>query len=161
MRVYHNSSIDASIVCELECLKDEESSLIDNSDFCDVSEIKINLNGTILDPDDYIIPRSWRWFPIGDSFVDLFSSRDSDSYIFQREVDSVRVWLESNKIGHIMRDHPWHSNIMLGGMWGLKLSVNRKLANQIYKILIDPKIMNEFYPNNNGPKGEIFTFHNS
>ena len=45
----------------------------------------------------------WRWLPIGDSFVDIFSSRDSDSYFLQREVDSVNVWLSSNKPGHIMR----------------------------------------------------------
>ena len=45
----------------------------------------------------------WRWFPIGDSFVDVFSSRDTDSYIIQREIDSVNAWLESDKVGHIMR----------------------------------------------------------
>ena len=45
----------------------------------------------------------WRWFPIGDIFVQVFSSRDSDSKIIQRELDSVDVWLKSNKSGHIMR----------------------------------------------------------
>lgn len=45
----------------------------------------------------------WRFFPMGDYFVDLFSSRDSDSRILQREIDSVAVWLNSEKAGHIMR----------------------------------------------------------
>lgn len=35
--------------------------------------------------------------------VDVFSSRDTDSYILQRELDSVNVWLSSDKPGHIMR----------------------------------------------------------
>jgi len=45
----------------------------------------------------------WRWFPINDRFVDAFMSRDSESLIIQREVDSVNVWLQSDKVGHIMR----------------------------------------------------------
>ncbi len=45
----------------------------------------------------------WRWFPIGDRFVDLWLSRDSDSMIYQREVDAVDAWLKSDKLVHIMR----------------------------------------------------------
>ena len=45
----------------------------------------------------------WRWFPIGDRFVDLWSSRDTDSMIHQREVDAVDAWLQSDKLVHIMR----------------------------------------------------------
>ena len=46
----------------------------------------------------------WRWLPIGDGFVEAFSSRDTDSYLLQREVDSVNVWTKSSdKLGHIMR----------------------------------------------------------
>ncbi len=45
----------------------------------------------------------WRWFPISDDFVDIFSSRDSDSTLIQREKDSVDVWLKSNNLFHIMR----------------------------------------------------------
>ena len=45
----------------------------------------------------------WRWLPIGDSFVDVFNSRETDSFILQRELDSVQYWLKSNKTDHIMR----------------------------------------------------------
>jgi hypothetical protein len=51
----------------------------------------------------YMNSMKWRWFPINDPFVDAFMSRDADSLIIQREVDSVKVWLESDKVGHIMR----------------------------------------------------------
>ena len=45
----------------------------------------------------------WRWLPIADLFVDIFSSRDIDSVLLQREVDSVNTWLNSTKVGHMMR----------------------------------------------------------
>ena len=51
----------------------------------------------------YIHAMMWRWFPIRDQFVDVFMSRDSDSTIFQREIDSVNAWLNTDKVGHIMR----------------------------------------------------------
>ena len=57
IRIYHDDTILESIKCEIECHKDENNKLMDNS----------------------------------------------DSLIIQREIDSVQVWLNSNKIGHIMR----------------------------------------------------------
>lgn len=54
----------------------------------------------------FIHPTIWRYLTLGDEFVDVVSFRDSDSFIFQREVDSVNVWLKSNdKIAHIMRGY--------------------------------------------------------
>ena len=45
----------------------------------------------------------WRFLPAGDSFVDLFMSRDTDSLIHERERDAVNQWLESDKAAHMMR----------------------------------------------------------
>ena len=70
---------------------------MDNVDFCDVTNMSGGLNL------DYMMPMSWRWLPIGDSFVDLFVSRDTDSCIFDREVAAVKEWLNSNTLFHIMR----------------------------------------------------------
>ena len=111
MRVYHDSSIDPNLKCELECLKDENGNLLDNVDFCNIEQVpghqnpKLNYN---IGFESYWIatymhPMKWRWFPISDPFVDAFMSRDTDSLILQREVDSVNAWLESDKVGHIMR----------------------------------------------------------
>ena len=121
MRIHHDSSIDQSLKCELECLNDANGNLLDNVDFCDVekvpghqntrfahykwsdivqdnaSELECSWNAT------YMNSMKWRWLPINDPFVDAFMSRDADSLILQREVDSVKVWLESDKVGHIMR----------------------------------------------------------
>ena len=108
MRVHYDQSINKSIICEIECQRDSTSgALLDNADFCDINNIQMKLdaqasNNSRLNA-SYIHSMKWRWFPIGDSFVDVFSSRDTDSYLLQREVDSVNVWLNSNKISHIMR----------------------------------------------------------
>ncbi len=117
MRVYHDSSIKSTIKCDLECLKDETGNLINNVDFCNVENMFGHQNpqfnhGKWLEKNTssqatwsgiYIHAFIWRWFPIGDLFVNVFSSRDADAKILQREVDSVNVWLNSNKVGHIMR----------------------------------------------------------
>jgi len=106
IRVYYDNSIDKSIICEVECEKDELGKLLDNTDFCYVNKINLKLNSSekssILNG-GYLDGTKWRWFPLGDSFVDVFSSRDIDSYVIQREFDSVSAWLKSEKHGHIMR----------------------------------------------------------
>jgi len=102
IRIYHDDTILKSIKCEIECLTDETGKIIDNSDFCDINKLPLFLSNehtwSIL-----IHKAMWRFLPIGDSFVDVFISRDSDSSIIQREIDSVNIWLKSNKTGHIMR----------------------------------------------------------
>jgi hypothetical protein len=116
IRIYYDHSINQSIICEIECQKNQKSiysSYIDNIDFCNAEKISLNLKDyyfyqykeaqRISINLSYIHSMKWRWLPIGDDFVDVFSSRDTDSYILQREIDSVKVWLESDKVGHVMR----------------------------------------------------------
>ena len=111
MRVHYDQSINKSTICEIECQQNEtDGSYLDNSDFCNINDINLKLsyleNSSRIDLKlnaNYMHSMKWRWLPIGDSFVDIFSSRDSDSYIIQREIDSVNVWLNSDKLGHIMR----------------------------------------------------------
>ena len=97
--------------CELECLKDSGGNLYDNVDFCDVEQIpRIPSNVSTLSVDHllnwnatYIHSSMWRYLAIGDSFVDAFMSRDLDMEIFDREIQAVNEWLDSDKAGHIMR----------------------------------------------------------
>ena len=117
MRVFHDYSINKTIKCQMECLRDESNLFYDNVDFCNI-ETDIRTRPKILSEFlnetniivsfsqhnlSYIHAMMWRFLPIGDNFVEVFSSRDTDSYLLQREVDSVNVWLDSNKIGHVMR----------------------------------------------------------
>ena len=46
--------------------------------------------------------------PIGDPLVDTLLSRDLDSRPNEREQRAVTEWLQSNKIFHLMLDHPHH-----------------------------------------------------
>jgi hypothetical protein len=62
----------------------------------------------------------WRFYCASDHTVDAMISRDTDSRLNIREQQAVNEWLQSNKGFHIMRDHPFHSTEILGGMWGAK-----------------------------------------
>ena len=53
--------------------------------------------------------------PLLDELVDAFMSRDTDSLILPREQYAVEDWLISDKTFHVMRDHPGHCIVMLGG----------------------------------------------
>ena len=152
MRVYHDSSINRSVVCDIECQTDDNGTLIDNSDFCDLSDFKAVSNGKIVRPVEYVLPRMWRFLAVGDSFIDIMMSRDTDSYIFQRELDSVNVWLNSDKLFHIMRDHPQHTVEILAGMWGFKLKDNKLLSRRIFDLSIDQNVQKVLDPNNTRPK---------
>ena len=97
MRIYHDNSIDQSIICKIECSND-------HVEFCSIHSVPNSIQNrqNVLDM-NYIHSMMWRFLPIGDTFVDYFMSRDLDSLILKREFDSVREWLSSDKIGHIMR----------------------------------------------------------
>lgn len=62
----------------------------------------------------------WRFKAASLSNVDVMISRDCDSRLSLREKAAVDEWIASDKQWHIMRDHPWHGSLMLGGMWGVK-----------------------------------------
>jgi hypothetical protein len=91
IRIYHDNTLN---YCEVECQLDD-----DIIDFCNIEKFpNISVN--------YMHKMNWRWLPIGDSFVDVFNARDTDSAILQRELDSVQYWLlKSNKTAHIMRGY--------------------------------------------------------
>jgi hypothetical protein len=101
IRVYHDNSLSQEKICKYTCLSDTSGVLIDNIDFCDVSRIDSNLETTTSF--FHVHAMMWRFLPIGDSFVNRFMSRDTDSWITERERDSVAVWLNSKTILHAMR----------------------------------------------------------
>ena len=46
--------------------------------------------------------------------------RDADSMMSLREARAVEQWVVSERVGHIIRDHPFHSAPILAGLWGLR-----------------------------------------
>ena len=76
-------------------------------------------------------PAFWRFLPASDPEVGLLLVRDTDSPVTPREVAAVNEWLASDKLVHIMRDHPKHEYPMLAGMWGCRTSCLRNINERI------------------------------
>ncbi|KAL7644100.1 UNVERIFIED_CONTAM: hypothetical protein RMT77_004923 [Armadillidium vulgare] len=106
--VTRSNGYATQVLCDVYCSDDQV-------DLCDVSNLPIigstyrNYNGMF-----------WRFLPLGDPTVHIFLSRDLDSVIQRREFEAVSEWLISNKTFHVMRDHPSHKPVILGGLWGAK-----------------------------------------
>jgi hypothetical protein len=60
----------------------------------------------------------WRFLVLDDLTVDYYLIRDCDGRFTNRERVAVEEWLNSSFKFHAMRDHPFHSIPMMGGMWG-------------------------------------------
>jgi hypothetical protein len=67
-------------------------------------------------------PATWRFEAIDNPEVEFMMSRDVDTQILLREKLAVQQWLNSDKLLHIMRDHPWHNYKIQAGMFGVKKS---------------------------------------
>jgi protein O-GlcNAc transferase len=65
-------------------------------------------------------PMMWRFETIDDPNVEIMMSRDTDTRFTTREVLAVNEWINSDKLFHIMRDHPHHGFCILGGMFGTR-----------------------------------------
>jgi hypothetical protein len=67
-----------------------------------------------------IKPMMWRFEAIDEPDVEIMMSRDTDTRFTLREKLAVDDWLKTDKIFHIMRDHPFHNFLILGGMFGTR-----------------------------------------
>jgi protein O-GlcNAc transferase len=89
-----------------------------------------------------IKPMTWRFESIDHPDVEINLSRDTDTRFLLREKLAVEEWIKSDKIFHIMRDHPHHRHRILGGMFGIK----KNTIIKSWKKLINNKI------SQNGPR---------
>jgi hypothetical protein len=62
----------------------------------------------------------WRFLIHDFDDIDRYVIRDADSRLGDRERSAVNEWIDSGTSLHIMRDHPHHRFLILGGMWGMK-----------------------------------------
>ena len=102
-----------------------------------VEELKShdNVELIIMDEDDGWNGMYWRFYPINDEDVDIMISRDVDCRLSNRDAHAVHEWIQSGKILHIMRDHPMHSEPIMGGMWGCR---TKELFENIIKEVYEP-----------------------
>ena len=103
----------------------------------------------------------WRFFTISDSSVDLTCLRDLDSKLLKRDSDAVKVWLESGKLVHIMRDRPFHSVPILGGMWRFRNELNRELGFKIAKLSVEKSMLRDPVKQGEANKGDDQSFLHS
>jgi hypothetical protein len=101
----------------------------DNSDEKLIETIKgDNVEVILVNSKDSFHGMFWRFWASEDPEVDFFLSRDCDSRFSDREISAIKEWLESDKNFHIMRDHPYHTVPILGGMWGCRNGLMRKIG---------------------------------
>jgi hypothetical protein len=65
----------------------------------------------------------WRFQAFFEEDADRVLIRDADSRISHRELFAIKLWLASDKDAHIIRDHPLHQSLVMGGMWGSRASL--------------------------------------
>jgi hypothetical protein len=90
-----------------------------------------NVEVVLVDSKDSFHGMFWRFYAACDSEVDIMLSRDCDSRFSDREYYAIQDWLKSDKDFHIMRDHPYHTVPILGGMWGCKNGILRDIDKDI------------------------------
>jgi hypothetical protein len=101
------------------------------------NEIILKLRSTpnceviLMDDDGNWVGMFWRFYACMDA--DVMISRDTDSRLSIREKLAVDEWLNSNKNFHIMRDHPYHTTQILGGMWGCRNGILKDMGQLIEK----------------------------
>jgi len=86
-----------------------------------------NVEVILVDSKDSFHGMFWRFWAAEEEEVDVFLSRDCDSRFSYREVSAINEWLDSDKDFHIMRDHPYHTVPVLGGMWGCRNGLMKKI----------------------------------
>ena len=79
--------------------------------------------------DQSVFGMFWRFYSMFQSDSDIVISRDCDSRLSERELKCVNEWIESDLKFSVIRDHYRHYDWpMLGGMWGMKGTMDRDLV---------------------------------
>ena len=83
----------------------------------------------IHDPNLKQLKPIWRFLASDDPEIDYFICRDADSRLNIQEALAVNDWVQSGLPFHVMRDHVYHMEVMLAGMWGGVAGVLPNLQN--------------------------------
>jgi hypothetical protein len=67
-----------------------------------------------------MVNKFYRFFAVDDPSVEVCIVRDADSRVYERDQACIKEFLHSDKLVHIIRDHPNHHHAMMAGMWGVK-----------------------------------------
>ena len=97
-RIYHDASVPGDVIERLDGM---------GAQLILVSGALANLHGGF-----------WRFAVANDPTVERFIIRDADGRLNDRDATAVQAWVNSNQSFHVMRDHIYHTDLILAGMWG-------------------------------------------
>ena len=111
---------------------------LDNSVPLDIIAEYKQMGAEVIDMtgSDVIGGMFWRFLPFIDESVGVFCVRDADSRLTKREKVAVDEWIDSKTALHVMRDHPHHNYVVLGGMFGFNNNISRFPFLEEYKKFI-------------------------
>lgn len=91
------------------------------------------------------INMSYRFFPIDNENVSVCCVRDADSRVFARDASCVKDFVNSDKLFHIVRDHPNHHHRIMGCSFGIKKGVLARPLFDIFQEYRKTHNVNEFW----------------
>ncbi len=115
---------------------------VDNTVPHEVKDVLLGLDAEVIEQKDCKIndiKLFWRFLVASDPDVGYFMVRDCDSAFSLREAIIVNEWLDSGKLFHVIRDHLWHTDLILAGLWGGVACIIPDIKHMIDKFLIKEK----------------------
>ena len=144
LRFYHLNTMPHALRCEVHCQKHStQQHFYDNLDICDLSRLPFNL----VDKWDasYMNRETWRLLPIADDFVSVFVSRETSMCMTREQVAADVEWLKSKTTSQLTLDERHGNAEISASLTGFKNSKNRSLARDIFSILSDEYLADNWY----------------
>ena len=150
LRFYHKNTLSQAAKCEIQCkkltLNAKHEFFYDIIDFCSVDDLPFNLFNKWSA--NYMQEETWRLLPIGDDFVDYFTSINENECFLANKYEKVFTdikWLKSNAVSQL-HVHTFNDDLdTLVSLVGFKNELNRKLARDIFAIITDEYLANSWH----------------
>lgn len=92
-----------------------------------IEQLKNEKNVKLIFTDETgMVNKLYRFFAIDDNDVDIMFVRDADSRVLERDASTIHDFLQSDKLFHIVRDHPNHFHRIMA----CSLAIKKPLLNQ-------------------------------
>lgn len=144
LRFYHRNGLSHSVKCQSQCGGNH-----DNVDFCNVNKLPVDFGIRSWDA-SYILQSAWRLLPLGDSFVSVFTSRFTDECASSEQIRNDVKWLETSdaQTQLILDNFLAHHYSQIDDkveLSGFKNGKNRQLALNLFSVLSDEYLANNWY----------------
>jgi len=81
-----------------------------------------------------VVNMLYRYIPLLEENLEIFFSRDADSYINDRDRYCINEFIKSDYKVHTIRDHYWHKSFLTGGLTGFKKIKIDNIFSELEKI---------------------------